>query len=111
MTAHPPPPPPDKPVIRRDGFTIKDGVITCNGYERLDAQRLEGLYRPEKAGARAQKKLVEDAKKLFTRQFFAAQLRFYGITFPKTSTEPQLKSLLDKAVMARKVRCPHSRRI
>lgn len=104
MPASTPPPPPKKPVIKREGFTIKEGVITCNGHERVDGSRLEKLFHPERVPApRNQKRAAEEAKRLFSRPFFAAQLRYYGITFPKSATEAQLKSLLDKAVLAQQV--------
>lgn len=100
----PTPPPPTKPILKRDGFTIKNGVITCNGQERVDSVRLEALFHPERLRLqRDQKKATDDAKLLFNRRFFAAQLRYYGIKFPKTATESQLKSLLEKAVAARQV--------
>ncbi|CAN8104815.1 unnamed protein product [Discula destructiva] len=98
----PAPPPLEKPSLKREGFVIKDGVITCNGFERVDSDRLAKLFHPERAGAtqRTQKKYVDEAKKLFKKSFLAAQLRFYGITFPRGATEAQLRSLLDKAVAA-----------
>lgn len=112
MPAPPQPLPPKKPVLKREGFTIKDGVITCNGHERVDGPTLETLFHPEQLPApRNQKRAEEKAKKLFSRPFFSAQLRYYGITFPKSATEAQLKSLLDKAVIARQVYIYHSRGI
>lgn len=99
-----PPPPPDKPVLKRDGFTVRDGIITSQGHERVDGSRLDALFHPERLRLqRDQKKAAEDAKRLFSRSFFAAQLRYYGITFPKTATEAQLQSLLEKAVAAKQV--------
>lgn len=99
-----PPPLPDEPVLKQDGFTIKNGVITCNGHERVDGLRLGALFHPERLRTqRDQKKAVEEAKRLFCRPFFAAQLRYYGISFPKSATVAQLKSLLDKAVAAQQV--------
>lgn len=83
---------------------IKNDIITCNGYEAVDNARLEKLFHPERHGnQRTQKKFQDEAKKLFSRPFFAAQLRFYGITFPRSATEAQLHSLLDKAVVAKQV--------
>lgn len=99
-----PPPPPKKPVLLREGFTIKDGVITCNWHERVESPRLEALFHPERLAAkRHQKKAAEDAKKLFSRPFCSSQLRHYGITFPRNASEAQLKSLLEKAVAAKQV--------
>lgn len=99
-----PPPPPDKPVLKRDGFTVRDGIVSSQGHERLDGSRLEALFHPDRLRLqRDQKKAVDDAKRLFGRHFFAAQLRYYGITFPKTATEAQLHSLLEKAVAAKQV--------
>lgn len=97
-----PPPPPNKPILKREGFKIKDGVITYSRHERMDGARLEALFHPERLHSeRLRKKATEDAKKIFSRPFFASQLHHYGITFPKSTTEPQLKSLLEKAVAAK----------
>lgn len=95
---------PDKPVIKREGFTIRDGVITANGHTRTDGQRLEAMFHPEQLKLqRLQKAAENEAKRLFSRPFFAAQLRWHGISFPKTATEERLKSLLDKAAAAKQV--------
>lgn len=95
---------PDKPVIKREGFTIRDGVITSYGHARVDGPRLELMFHPERLKAPRLQRAAEDGvKRLFSRPFFAAQLRWHGITFPKTATEERLKSLLDKAVVAKQV--------
>ncbi|KUI56513.1 hypothetical protein VP1G_03764 [Cytospora mali] len=93
---------PDKPVIKREGFTIRDGVITCNGHGRVDGSRLEAMFHPDRLKVqRLQKAAENEAKRLFGRPFFAAQLRWHDITFPRSATEQQLKSLLDKAAAAK----------
>lgn len=103
-----PPPPPDKPVLKRDGFTVRDGIVSSQGHERVDGARLEALFHPDRLRLqRDQKKAADDARRLFSRPFFAAQLRYYGIAFPKTATEAQLHSLLDKAVTAKQVHLAH----
>lgn len=100
--------PPEKPSIKRDGFLIKDGVITCNGHERVESSRLEKLFHPERAGGslRTQKKYADEAKKLFSRPFFVGQLRFYGVSSPRSATEAQLRTLLEQALVAKQVRAP-----
>lgn len=100
----PTPQKPDKPVIKREGFTIRDGVITSNGHARVDGARLEAMFHPERLKLpRLQKAAENEARRLFSRSFFAAQLRWHGIAFPKTATEQRLKSLLDKAAAAKQV--------
>lgn len=107
MAPGPAPQKPDKPVIKRDGFTIRDGVITCNGHVRVDGSRLESMFHPKRLKShQLQKTFEKEANRLFSRPFFAAQLRWHGITFPKTATEQQLRSLLDKAAAAKQVQCP-----
>lgn len=95
-------------TLKKGSFAMKDGVMTCNGFELVDSARLEKLFHPEKAGGtpRTQRKYAAEAKKLFSKSFFGSQLRFYGITFPRSATEAQLSSLLDKAVLAKQVRAP-----
>lgn len=95
---------PGKPVIKRKGFTIRDGLVTCHGHARVDGPRLEVMFHPERLSLqRLQKAAENEAKRLFGRPFFAAQLRWHGIKFPKGATEQQLRSLLDKAAAAKKV--------
>lgn len=99
-----PPPAPGKPILKRDGFTVRDGIVTTHGHELADCARLDALFHPERQRLqREQKKAADDAKRLFGRPFFAAQLRYYGIAFPKSATEAQLRSLLEKAIAARQV--------
>jgi len=102
------PGPPEKPSIKREGFLIKDGAITCNGHERVETSRLEKLLHPERAGGtyRTQKKYADEAKKLFSRAFFAGQLRFYGIAFARNANEAQLRLLLEQALVTQQVRAP-----
>lgn len=102
------PGPPVKPSIKRDGFVIKDGVITCNGHERIEISRLRKLLYPERAGGspRTQKKYAEEARKLFSRAFFAGQLRFYGIAVSRNASEAQLRRLLEQGLATQQVRAP-----
>lgn len=107
----PPPPPPKKPIIKREGFVIKDGFVTFRGFPCYEGSQLELMFHPEQGKSKLVRyRSARDARQLFSRTFFAAQLRWYGIAFPKTATEPELKSLLEKAVAAQRVRaapCPH----
>ncbi|KAJ4415611.1 hypothetical protein N0V82_007245 [Gnomoniopsis sp. IMI 355080] len=107
----PPPPPPEKPIIKMNGFAIRNGVVTYLGYERCTNERLQQLFHPERHCNRPSspgtlERLRNEASELFSRDFFRSQLYFYGIRFDRDATEAELHSLLDKAILAKQCILP-----
>ncbi|KAK7541237.1 uncharacterized protein J3D65DRAFT_272125 [Phyllosticta citribraziliensis] len=88
------------PVLRcngfqfcRDRFTLEDTDIA-----RVEGPRLHGLLHPETLSLQGRMVAAEEARKLFKKDFFAAQLRFYGIEFRMSSKVADLRSLLEESV-------------
>ena len=99
---------PEPPVLKRQGFTVRERWFGVEGGSRVGGARLRELFNPQNLRIkRDQKHATEEAKKLFSKPFFAAQLRYYAIKFPSNYRIDQLKNLLKESVSAGKVTfCP-----
>ncbi|KAL7928523.1 hypothetical protein V8C35DRAFT_317950 [Trichoderma chlorosporum] len=90
---------PQPPVIRRQGFQFCDGVFSVNNVKRVGGLRLHELFNPSTLRLkRDQKAATEEAHQLFKKPFFAAQLKYYGVSFSPSSTREALQLLLKDAV-------------
>lgn len=70
----------------------------------MEGARLLKLFFPMRLRLkREQKDAEEDAKRTFSKSFFAAQLRWYDIPCPSKAVLGELKVLLQDAVVAGKV--------
>lgn len=97
---------PDAPVLRRGGFQLAGRAFgpSPTGLGRVDGSRLQELFFPERLRLkRDQKHAAEDAKRLFKRPFFAAQLRWYGIPFRSNAAAGEMEGLLRDAVVSGQV--------
>ena len=96
---------PTRPTLKRDGFELYENQFTVSGYARVEAKRLKQLFNPEirKTG---QVKARKDAKKLFKKEFFAAQLRHYDIKFKASGKVAEIRGLLETSLEQGKVREP-----
>lgn len=95
---------PQPPILKRNGFQLRNRVFSVDNIERVDGSRLHELFNPSTLRhPRDQKDTAKEAQKLFKKAFFAAQLRFYEIPFKVSSNKPQLHLLLRDAVRQGKV--------
>ncbi|KAK8209412.1 hypothetical protein IWZ01DRAFT_317703 [Phyllosticta capitalensis] len=88
---------PTRPTLKRDGFELCENQFTVSGYVRVEGKRLRQLFNPEirKTG---QVKARKDAKKLFKKEFFAAQLRHYDIKFKASGKVAEIRGLLETSL-------------
>ncbi|KAL7946097.1 hypothetical protein V8C42DRAFT_322465 [Trichoderma barbatum] len=97
---------PQQPTLKRKGFHFCQGVLTVGYINRIDGRHLRELFKPSTVkDMRDEKKIKEKARKLFTKSFFAAQLRHYDISFQSSSSSGELRLLLKDAVSEGK--CDH----
>jgi len=90
---------PPPPVLKRDGFQLVDQSFGIAGFERVSGSRLKELFNPRSLPLeRDQIKAELEARSLFKKAFFAAQLRYYGIKAPSAATVASLKAQLRDAV-------------
>ncbi|KAK7509843.1 hypothetical protein IWZ03DRAFT_418965 [Phyllosticta citriasiana] len=78
--------------------------FTITEFSRVEGKRLRELFNPQirKMG---QLKARKDAKKLFKKPFFAAQLKYHDIKFKSSSKVDDLRNLLEESV--RQGKCDH----
>ncbi|KAK8209414.1 hypothetical protein IWZ01DRAFT_542226 [Phyllosticta capitalensis] len=101
-------PRPTLPVLKRDGFELCDTSFTVGGYKRETGGRLAQLFNPE-IKKTSEQKARKDAKKLFKKDFFAAQLRHYDVKFKASGKVAELRGLLEGSVQQGKCnRTPES---
>ncbi|RSL53514.1 hypothetical protein CEP54_010386 [Fusarium duplospermum] len=96
---------PEPPEIREKGFRLSYGRFTAavGDIGRVEGSRLRVLFNPGSLRLkRDQKEAQEAAKVLNTKQFLAGQLRHYGIKFPSSAKNGDLRDLLRDAVFAGK---------
>ncbi|KAL7960328.1 hypothetical protein V8C34DRAFT_276861 [Trichoderma compactum] len=97
---------PQAQVIKRKGFQFCDGVFSVNNIHRVNGSHLRELFNPSTLRLkRDQKAAADEAHGLFKKPFFAAQLRYYGVSFPPSSRTEELRILLEDAV--RQGKCNH----
>ncbi|KAL6817145.1 hypothetical protein J3E69DRAFT_358364 [Trichoderma sp. SZMC 28015] len=97
---------PQPPILKRDGFQLRKGVFSIDAIDRVEGSRLHELFKPSTLRLkRDQKAATEEARRLFRRPFFAAQLRYYGVYFPSSASKLELQALLQDAV--RQGKCNH----
>ncbi|PTB66931.1 hypothetical protein BBK36DRAFT_1117592 [Trichoderma citrinoviride] len=90
---------PRAPVLKRKGFQFCDGVFSINGVCRVDGPRLYQLFNPSTLEDEYdQDKAFVEARQLFKKSFFAAQLKYYGIPFQSSLPSARLSALLKGAV-------------
>ncbi|KAH6608570.1 hypothetical protein Trco_001916 [Trichoderma cornu-damae] len=95
---------PEKPIVQRNGFRICDGIFSVGSVSRVSGSRLHELFNPSTLGLkRDQKRAAEEARQLFGKPFYAAQLTHYGIPFQASAAGSELFFLLKDA--AREGRC------
>lgn len=96
---------PQSPILKRDGFQFCQGVFSVDNVGRVGGSRLHELFNPSTLRLkRDQNNAAEEARKLFKKAFFAAQLRYYGISFRSSLSSADLSSLLEDAVRQGKVK-------
>ncbi|KAL6816164.1 hypothetical protein V8C40DRAFT_269537 [Trichoderma camerunense] len=89
---------PQPPILKRDGFQLRKGVFSIDAIDRVEGSRLHELFNPSTLRLkRDQKAATEEARRLFRRPFFAAQLRYYGVYFPSSASKLELQALLQDA--------------
>ena len=104
---------PQPPALERDGFTLKGDKF---GIKDVSTKGLECFYRPIEGRklldyffptstkhGEAQRLAKVEAGYLFSKDFFAAQLRYYGLEFPARASKAELGKILKKAVVGGKV--------
>lgn len=97
---------PQPPILKRDGFQLRKGVFSIDAIDRVEGSRLHELFNPSTLRLkRDQKAATEEARRLFRRPFFAAQLRYYGVNFPSSASKLELQVLLQDVV--RQGKCNH----
>lgn len=97
--------PPPAPVLRKNGFCLRDQTFsTTSGRPCVEGSRLKELFYPGRLHLKGdQKSAREEAKTLFRKDFFAAQLRWYGIQFKSNVASGELEKMLRTAVAEGKV--------
>ncbi|UKZ53916.1 hypothetical protein TrVGV298_007718 [Trichoderma virens] len=101
-----PPNYPQPPILKRNGFQFRKGVLSVDSIDRVDGSRLNELFNPTTLRLkRDQKDAAEKACQLFKKPFFAAQLRYYDIPFKSSASKTELQLLLQDAV--RQGKCNH----
>ncbi|KAL7928524.1 hypothetical protein V8C35DRAFT_332684 [Trichoderma chlorosporum] len=98
------------PILKRNGFQLCDGDFTVDNIVRVHGARLQELFQPSSLRLETDQEVASaEARRLFTKPFFAAQLRYYGIPFEASSTKEDLELLLQDAVQQGKCdRVPQS---
>ncbi|KAL7803344.1 hypothetical protein V8C44DRAFT_344411 [Trichoderma aethiopicum] len=90
---------PEKPILKRKGFQFDGDHFSAGGIARVDGARLRGLFNPSTLRLkRDQKDAADEARRLFTKPFLAAQLKYYDIPFRPSHKRDELLLLLQNAV-------------
>lgn len=101
-----PPNRPEVPVLKRNGFQICKEAFSVDKIQRVSGPRLLDLLHLDTIPSLSERIIAQlDARRLFSRAFFAAQLRYYGIPFPPSAKSATLKALLRDEVCEGKVSC------
>ncbi|KAL7925236.1 hypothetical protein ACQKWADRAFT_285412 [Trichoderma austrokoningii] len=90
-----PPNRPEVPTLKRDGFQLSKDGFSVNNIQRVSGPRLLDLFHPDTIKLRIDQATARvEARNLFNKQFFAAQLKYYGIPFSPSAKSSTLKALL-----------------
>lgn len=93
---------PEPPIVKRNGFQIYKEVFSVGGVDRVSGSRLLELFNPTTLRLkRDQKDAAEEARKLFKKTFYVAQLKHYGVPHKASSTSTELWCALHDAVRQR----------
>ena len=97
---------PTPPSLTRNGFQIRGRSFTTKDtrVERMDGSLMRNLLFPVKFFHKEdQIAHAKKARKTLTKEFLAAQLRFYGVHFRMSAKMAELRNLLEDAVESGKV--------
>ena len=103
-------PRPEPPVLKRGGFTVREDFFGVDGHPRVSDGHLRLLFSSQHPGPTcgipeyAIPVYAAEAQRLFSRPFFAAQLRYYGIEHMAASNRDELGDLLEEAARTGEVR-------
>ncbi|KAK8209397.1 hypothetical protein IWZ01DRAFT_317521 [Phyllosticta capitalensis] len=92
---------PTPPSLTRNGFQIRGRSFTTKDtrVERMDGSLMRNLLFPVKFFHKEdQIAHAKKARKTLTKEFLAAQLRFYGVHFRMSAKMAELRNLLEDAV-------------
>ncbi|KAK8022489.1 hypothetical protein PG993_013256 [Apiospora rasikravindrae] len=104
---------PKRPIMKKRGFLIASSGVN-GGYNfipttrglREEGCRLSELFFPERLERQQdQDSARRAAKRLFNKEFFITQLRWYGVPFKSNAKRDELEAILRTAVGEGKCRC------
>lgn len=95
---------PEVPVLKRNGFQLYKDNFSVDNIHRVSGPRLLDLFHPDTVKRRTDQTVARiEARRLFNKAFFTAQLRYYGIPFSPSAKSSTLKALLRDEVCEGKV--------
>lgn len=101
---------PAPPVLKRQGFTLRNDCFGVEGQERVEEKSLLEYFFPQLCKDKEGQRLARvEAGYAFSKPFFEAQLRYYGIEFPANAQKAALGKILKEAVVTGKVNSAFSR--
>lgn len=90
---------PPPPVLKRAGFQLDDQRFGVPGIDRVSGERLRQLITPGLLQLMSDREVaIEEAWKLFTKPFYAAQLRYYGVKFVSSDPVARLQAQFYDAI-------------
>lgn len=96
------------PPLERGHFAYGSNGFTVNGKAPVSPSLLRELMFPEQIkGKRLQKQRLEEARKIMTKPWIQAQLRYYEICFKSSEKVAELKVRLAESVKHGNVKQSH----
>lgn len=93
------------PPLQRGQFAYGSNGFTVNGIAPVSPSLLRELVFPEQIkGKRLQKQRLEEARKIMTKPWIQAQLRYYEIGFKSSCKVAELKMRLVESVQHKNVK-------